>query len=92
VVQQIGEDETATAPHKLIKVDEKLDELFDLAHDPLESENLLAERPSLVEPMQKELNRLITAVSQQKTQVTAGSQIEIDDNMTRRLRALGYID
>jgi hypothetical protein len=54
--------------------------------------NLLAERPFIADPMQKELNRLVTAVSHQKTQVNAGSQIEIDDNMTQRLRALGYID
>ncbi len=81
-----------SGPHKLIQVDEKLDELFDLADDPLESENLLAERPSVTEAMQKELSRMITAVSQQKAQVTAGSQVELDENMTRRLRALGYID
>ncbi len=92
VVQENRVADGAAFPHKLIQVDEKLDELFDLAHDPLESENLLAERPSIVEPMQKEMSRLATAVSQQKTQVTAGSQIELDENMTRRLRALGYID
>jgi uncharacterized sulfatase len=92
VVQEKGVGEAEAVSHKLIQVDEKLDELFDLAHDPLESENLLAERPSITEPMQKELNRLMTAVSQQKAQVTAGSQIELDDNVTRRLRALGYID
>ena len=79
-------------PHKLIQVDEKVAELFNLADDPLESVNLLAERPSLVETMQKELARVGTAVAQQKNQVAAGSQIEIDENMTRRLRALGYID
>jgi len=92
VVQEKAVGEAAAAPHKLIQVDEMLDELFDLADDPLESENLLAERPSITEPMQKELSRLVTAVSQQKAQVTAGSQIELDENMTRRLRALGYID
>ena len=92
VVQQNEAAKATAVPHKLIQVDEKLDELFDLAHDPLESENLLAERPSTVEAMQKELTRLVTAVSHQKSQVTAGSQIELDDNMTRRLRALGYID
>lgn len=93
VQERLAGSEAATAvPHKLIQVDEKLDELFDLVDDPLESENLLAERPSVVEPMQKELARWETAVAQQKTQVSAGSQIEIDDNMNRRLRALGYID
>ena len=92
VVQQIGEDEAAAKAHKLIQVDEKLDELFDLADDPLESVNVLAKRPSVAEPMQKELGRWVTAVSQQKNQVDAGSQIELDESMTRRLRALGYID
>jgi hypothetical protein len=92
IVQERAVGQTKVAPHKLIQVDEKLDELFDLAHDPLESENLLVERPSITEPMQKELSRMVTAVSQQKAQVTAGSQIELDENMTRRLRALGYID
>jgi uncharacterized sulfatase len=92
VVQQIGEDEANLAPHKLIQVDEKLDELFNLGDDPLESVNLLAERPSITNPMQKEMNRWVTAVSHQKNQVDAGSQVELDDNMTRRLRALGYMD
>ncbi len=92
VVQQTGEAEAMSAAHKLIQVDEKLDELFNLADDPLESMNLLAERPSIAEPMQRELTWLVTAVTQQKNQVTAGSQIEIDENMARRLRALGYID
>lgn len=92
VVQQTGQDEAAPAAHKLIQVDEKLDELFDLANDPLESVNVLAERPFLADPMQKEMNRWVTAVSQQKNQVDAGSQIEMDENITRRLRALGYMD
>ena len=92
VVQEKALHEAEAVPHKLIQVDEKLDELFDLAHDPLESENLLAKRPSITEPMKKELSRMMTAVSQQKAQASAGSQIELDDNMTRRLRALGYID
>ncbi|MEZ4590018.1 MAG: sulfatase [Chloroflexota bacterium] len=92
VVQQVGQDDAALVPHKLIQVDEKLDELFDLANDPLESVNVLAERPFITEPMQKEMNRWVTAVSQQKNQVDAGSQIELDENITRRLRALGYMD
>ncbi|VAW35029.1 Sulfatase [hydrothermal vent metagenome] len=92
VVQQVGGEGDAATPHKLIQVDEKLDEFFNLGDDPLESENLLAKRPSLVEPMHKEMKRIETAVGQQKTQVKAGSQIEIDENMTQRLRALGYID
>ncbi|MCP4417048.1 MAG: sulfatase [Chloroflexi bacterium] len=92
VVQQINDEGETARSHKLIQVDEKLDELFDLSCDPIESENLLAKRPSVVEPMQKEMKRVVTAVRQQKNQVTAGSQIEIDDNMARRLRALGYID
>lgn len=92
VVQQNGAADGPSAPHKLIQVDEKLDELFNLADDPLESVNLLAGRPSLVESMQKELVRVGTAVAQQKNQAAAGSQIDIDENMTRRLRALGYID
>ncbi len=92
VVQQTGAETADLGTHKLIQVDEKVDELFNLADDPLESVNLLAERPSLVEAMQKELVRVGTAVAQQKTQAAAGSQIDIDENMTRRLRALGYID
>ncbi len=92
VVQQNGAADGPSAPHKLIQVDEKLDELFNLADDPLESVNLLAERPFITETMQKELVRVGTAVAQQKNQAAAGSQIDIDENMTRRLRALGYID
>ncbi len=92
VVQQKPGSGESAVPHKLIQVDEKVDELFDLAADPLESENLLEKRPGVAHPLEKELLRMVTAVSQQKSQVTAGSQIEIDDNMTQRLRALGYID
>ena len=92
VVQQNGSSEVALAPHKLIQVDEKVDELFNLADDPLESVNVLAERPSTANTMHKELKRWETAVSHQKNQVNAGTQVELDDSMTRRLRALGYME
>ncbi|MCP4415720.1 MAG: hypothetical protein GY805_03800 [Chloroflexi bacterium] len=52
VVQQINDEGETAHSHKLIQVDERLDEFFDLSRDPTESENLLAKRP-FVNPCKK---------------------------------------
>jgi uncharacterized sulfatase len=79
---------------KLIRVDEQLDELFNLAADPLELEDILAERPLEVAALNQELNRIAVTRQRQQDSRMAGSigDAELDDQMRQRLRGLGYLD
>jgi len=89
VVKQNGDATTS----KLIQVDEKADELFNLAADPLELEDMLPARPQEAAALNQELNRMASQVERQRDDLTAGGQVEIDDDqVVRRLRGLGYID
>lgn len=77
---------------KLIEVEEAWQELYNLGADPLELENLVPKRPLLRQLLQKELNRVKTAVAMQQKAYEAGHQIEMDDQLAQRLRGLGYLD
>ncbi len=82
------------ATHKLIQVDDQSDELFNLASDPLELENIQSQRPSTVDKMEKEIQNMAeTAVRQRDTQTAVSiNSHEADDQLRQRLRGLGYID
>ena len=89
IVKENGDATTS----KLIQVDEKADELFNLAADPLELEDVLAARPREATALNQELNRMASQVERQRDNLTAGGQVEIDDDqVVQRLRGLGYID
>jgi arylsulfatase A-like enzyme len=60
-------------------------QLFDLERDPGESENLADERPVLV-------GYLRTLLRDQDKRGYRARQVELDDGMKERLRALGYLD
>ncbi|MCP4361255.1 MAG: sulfatase-like hydrolase/transferase, partial [Chloroflexi bacterium] len=91
VVRQTTADKTQTT-HKLIHVDDTADELFDLQADPLENEDKLAARPSTVATLNQDIKRIAANVDRQRQNLTAGAEIEINDNLIQRLRGLGYID
>jgi uncharacterized sulfatase len=91
VVRHTAEAET-TSTHKLIHVDGQPDELLDLQADPLELENVLAERPSTTATLNQEMKRVGTAVERQRDNLSASHDVEIDDSLRQRLRGLGYID
>lgn len=93
VVRTVADSEGASEPtYKLIQVDDEADELFELTADPAELDDLLAERPSVTTHLDQDIKRISTMVIRQQENFTAGSQVEIDEHLTQRLRGLGYID
>lgn len=80
------------APFKLINLDDTPAELFNLTADPLELENVLAQETAVAAPMQQEMQRVVQRVETRRDSIDAGESVEIDDQLTQRLRGLGYID
>jgi arylsulfatase A-like enzyme/Flp pilus assembly protein TadD len=66
-------------------VDLPLPELYDLAADPGEKENLAASRPQDLERLRGRLARLRAG------EVAAGDRVQEDESALERLRALGYV-
>jgi len=79
---------------KLIHVDEAAAELFDLHVDPLEADNILAQRPSDATVLDEKVRRMVeTAVKQRDTHTTApAAELDVDEQLMQRLRGLGYLD
>lgn len=62
-------------------------ELYDLAQDPREVNNLLAQEPELASAMKKELSDYLV----DHTVTGLDSSVAVDDETARRLQALGYL-
>ncbi len=92
VVRQAAADDNADSTYKLIQVDDQPDELFDLAADGGEEENVRAARPSTTNTLNDDIRRIAANVTRQRDHLGASVEVDIDDNLTQRLRALGYID
>jgi arylsulfatase A-like enzyme len=78
--------------YKLIKVGDMPDELFDLAQDPKERNNLLNQYPELVEELDTLLETFVIG-SKERRPNDASEQIDLeeDSELTERLRGLGYL-
>lgn len=79
-------------PYKLIHVDDQPDELFNLALDPLETENQITAMPETTAQLHRELKLVASRVQAQRDGFATGGSIEIDDQLVQRLRGLGYLD
>ncbi len=90
VVRQSDADANST--YKLIHVDDQVDELFDLEADPGEVADVLAARPSTTNILNDDIRRIAANVTRQRDHLSTATEVEIDENLTQRLRALGYID
>jgi arylsulfatase A-like enzyme len=79
---------------KLIQVDGRADELFDLAEDALELSDLSSQRPLAVGELERQLERLVALVERQQANLAAGMTLDLEDDeqLKQRLRALGYIE
>jgi uncharacterized sulfatase len=78
---------------KLIQLDHKPHELFDLPADSLELDNLIDLKPDLRDTLNRELNSLEKEVQKQKNDFV-GEDINLvgDSQLMQRLRGLGYLD
>jgi uncharacterized sulfatase len=79
---------------KLIQLDDDPDELFDLAQDTLELDNLISQRPADKATLNQQLNRHIDLAEAQRATLLAGATLELGENpeLLQRLRGLGYIE
>jgi uncharacterized sulfatase len=80
--------------HKLITVDDEPDELFDVLDDPRETRNLLAEHPGKVARLRGALTAFAKdAEDRRPANWEAARRLSLDDEeISGRLRALGYIE
>jgi len=79
--------------YKLIQVDHKPDECFDLDRDPCELEDIIGVRPSEVILLNQQLNLMATNCEREQERLTTGKQVDIDDDrLLQQLRGLGYIE
>jgi hypothetical protein len=65
------------------------DELYDLAQDPSERRNIVAERRDLAADMRRELWNLVERA--RRSRPPAASSVALDPELRERLRALGYV-
>jgi arylsulfatase A-like enzyme len=87
----VRQDENST--FKLIQLDRKPHELFDLPADSLELNNIINQRPDLRDNLNYELNSLEEEVRKQQVDF-AGKEIDLgsDTQLMQRLKGLGYLD
>jgi uncharacterized sulfatase len=80
--------------YKLITVGGEADELFDVVGDPAETQNLIAEHPNRVARLQKALTSFVRdAEARRPATWEAARKLSLDDEeVSERLRALGYIE
>ncbi len=80
--------------HKLIRIDQQPDELFDLEVDPLEIEDLSENSLSLVEELDAQLTITVDYLIQHRQNQISEPEVnlESDGRLMQRLRGLGYVD
>jgi arylsulfatase A-like enzyme len=64
-------------------------QLYDLQNDPGEDRNLVAEKPRLARTMANTLVRWYNGLGEPRVDATSEA---LDENLVKRLRALGYLD
>jgi arylsulfatase A-like enzyme len=77
-----------TGDYKYIWASDGRDELYDLAADPHEARNVIAEHPERAAEMRGDLERWLGSF---KHAAPAEQSLEIDDEMRKRLEDLGYL-
>jgi uncharacterized sulfatase len=80
--------------YKLITVDDKPDELFDVVDDPKETHNLYQDHPDEVVELQRALATFVELAEERRPRNWESSpQLTLDDDaVAERLRALGYLE
>jgi arylsulfatase A-like enzyme len=76
---------------KLLLRSENELELFDLKSDPREQHNLYAEKAEITRSLFAELNVWI-GTQNEKSNLLSTDKIQLDDELTEKLKALGYIN
>jgi arylsulfatase A-like enzyme len=81
--------------YKLVRLEGVRDELFDLSRDPVEKQNIIDQHPELASELSDKLKAFITrAIARQPANWHANQKLDVenDENISKQLRALGYIE
>ena len=66
-------------------------ELFDLKSDPKEQHNLFAEKTEIAESLHEKLSTWVNK-QEEKSKVFSTDKVQLDDELKKKLKALGYIN
>ncbi len=89
VIQHDGDSPT----RKLIHVDGKPDELFDLTADALELHDKIDEMAAETAVLDHKIKQMTQSVENQRDSLTAGEAVDLEDErLLQQLRGLGYVD
>lgn len=79
--------------YKLIEVDDRSDEMFDLTSDAGERQDLLPALPSQARVMSQKLRLVKTAGERERALLAKGEAVDVGDpHLLQQLRGLGYIE
>ena len=92
VVRSSREDDGV--PFKMIEIDDIAEELYNLAADPLELDNGVADEPSLVAGLELTIEQMVQRATRDRSAQPAGATVDIDGDelLRQRLRGLGYLE
>lgn len=76
--------------HKLALVGDKVENLFNVAHDPTEEQDIAEEQPERVGELQAKISDFIQDAAKQRTDSVDNS--DVSEDVIDNLRALGYIE
>ncbi len=77
--------------HKLIRIRNGIELLFDLRTDAAEQHDLSGDRPKVVEALGKVLTRELSRAESTTPKLGESEEMELDAELQRQLRALGYL-
>lgn len=82
------------SPLKLIEIDDVAEELYDLTADEVETANLMSEQPAIAAAMAGSLDQMIQRSKRERQTQPSGANVDLesDELLQQRLRALGYLE
>lgn len=86
--------ENARVSTKLIEVEDMPEEFYNLAEDPLELNNVIAEYPVAVAALEISLDQMVQRAKREGNKQPTGATVDLesDELLRQRLRGLGYLE
>lgn len=86
--------DTGAGPVKLIEVEDQPEELYHLADDPGETDNIIENQPAMAAALEIALDHMVTRSKRESENQPAGMAIDLgnDELLRQRLRGLGYLE
>lgn len=80
--------------YKLIRIDQQADQLFSLATDPLELDNIRQKHLTMADDLDAQLTSIVNNLLQRRNDQATDHEVDIEDDglLLQRLRGLGYVE